>query len=137
MSDLQDFLMDSFEDAEIIERKVSLGGKEKIMKFKAISAATGDEIRKSCRKTSFHKGQRVVETDQDAFVAKLIIETTVFPDFKSQELQQSWGVLGAENLLKAMKAKMKDGEYATVSTIVSEINGYDTSMNDLVEEAKN
>ncbi|ACL19471.1 phage tail assembly chaperone [Desulfitobacterium hafniense] len=137
MSDLQDFLMDNFEEAEPIERRVSLGGKEKIMKFKPISAATGDEIRRSCRKTTFHKGQRLVETDQDAFVAKLIIETTTVPDFKSQELQQSWGVLGAENLLKAMKTKMKDGEYATFSNIVSEVNGYDKSMNDLVEEAKN
>ncbi|CDX04154.1 XkdN-like tail assembly chaperone [Desulfitobacterium sp. LBE] len=137
MSDLQDFLMDSFEEVEPIERRVSLGGKEKIMKFKPISAATGDEIRRSCRKTTFHKGQRLVETDQDAFVAKLIIETTTVPDFKSQELQQSWGVLGAENLLKAMKTKMKDGEYATFSNIVSEVNGYDKSMNDLVEEAKN
>ncbi|WP_018213745.1 phage tail assembly chaperone [Desulfitobacterium hafniense] len=137
MSDLQDFLMDSFEEAEPIERRVSLGGKEKIMKFKPISAATGDEIRRSCRKTTFHKGQRLVETDQDAFVAKLTIETTTVPDFKSQELQQSWGVLGAENLLKAMKTKMKDGEYATFSNIVSEVNGYDKSMNDLVEEAKN
>ncbi|WP_018306343.1 phage tail assembly chaperone [Desulfitobacterium hafniense] len=137
MSDLQDFLMDSFEDAEVIERKVSLGGKEKVMKFKPITAAKGDEIRKSCRKTSFHKGQKIVESDQDAFVAKLITETTVFPDFKSQELQQSWGVLGAENLLNAMKAKMKDGEYATLSNIVSEINGYNKTMDDLVEEAKN
>lgn len=137
MSEFQDFLMEDFKEAEVIEKTVSLGGKERVMKFKPISATTGDEIRKSCRKTTVHKGQKIVESNQDAFVAKLIIETTVHPDFKSIELQKSWGVLGAEDLLNAMKAKMKDGEFATLSSIVSEINGYDKTMEDLVEEAKN
>lgn len=137
MNDLQDFFADSFDEAEIVEKKVYLSGKKRIMKFRSISASTGDEIRKSCRKINYHKGQRIVETDQDAFVAKLIVETTIYPDFKSKELQQSWGVLGAENLLKAMKEKMKDGEYATLSNLVSEINGYDKSMEDLMDEVKN
>ncbi|EHQ92137.1 phage tail assembly chaperone [Desulfosporosinus youngiae] len=137
MNDLQDFLMEDFEDAEIIEKPVSLGGKEKKMKFRPISATTGDEIRKSCRKITFHKGQKVVEANHDAFMTKIIIETTVHPNFKSEALQKSWGVLGAEDLLNAMKTKMRDGEYATLSSIVSEINGYDKTMEDLVEEAKN
>lgn len=137
MSNFQDFLMDEFEDAEIIERIVTIGGKPKKMQFKAIAAGVGDEIRKKCRKTQFYKGQKVIETDQDKFVAQMIIETTVHPDLKSKELQAAWGVLGAEELLKAMKFKMRDGEYAEWSNAVSEVNGYDKGMRELVEEAKN
>lgn len=137
MSGFQDFLMEDFEEAEVVERIVKLGGKEKKMKFKPISATKGDEIRKSCRKVSIHKGQKQISTDQDSYMEKLIIETTVYPDFRNEELQKAWGVIGAENLLKAMKSKMLDGEYAELFAIVSEINGYDKSMDDLVEEAKN
>jgi hypothetical protein len=137
MSEFQDFLIEDFEEAEVIERSIKLGGKEKKMKFKPISATKGDEIRKSCRKVSIYKGQKQVSTDQDSYMEKLIIETTVYPDFRNEELQKAWGVMGAENLLKAMKGKMLDGEYAELFAIVSEINGYDKSMDELIEEAKN
>lgn len=137
MSEFQDFLIEDFEEAEVIERSIKLGGKEKKMKFKPISATKGDEIRKSCRKVSIYKGQKQVSTDQDSYMEKLIIETTVYPDFRNEELQKAWGVMGAENLLKAMKGKMLDGEYAELFANVSEINGYDKSMDELIEEAKN
>lgn len=137
MGNLQDFFMDEFEDAEAIEKVVMIGGKEKNMQFKPISAAKGDELRKSCRRITHHKGVKQVETDQDAFLAKLIIETTIFPDFKSKELQDHWGVLGADHLLAAMKSKMRDGEYAQLADLVSDINGYDRSMNDMIDEVKN
>lgn len=135
--DFKDFLMDEFEDVEPIERIIKMGGKEKKMKFKPISAVLGDELRKKCRKVEFYKGQKIIETNQDKYVANLIIETTIHPDLKSAELQTAWGVKGAEELLTSMKAKMNDGEYAEWSSIVSQINGYDKSMQELVEEAKN
>ncbi|MBU5485246.1 hypothetical protein KQI86_12950 [Clostridium sp. MSJ-11] len=135
--DFKDFLMDEFEDIEPIEKIVKMGGKEKKMKFKPISATLGDELRKKCRKVDFYKGQKVIETNQDKYVANLIIETTMHPDLKNAELQNAWGVKGAEELLTSMKAKMNDGEYAEWSSIVSQINGYDKSMQELVEEGKN
>ena len=137
MSNFQDFLMESFEDVEVIERTLKIGGKDRLLKFKPMSAARGDELRKKCRKTSIVKGQKIIETDQDRYVANLIIETTVHPDFKNAELQKSWGVIGAEELLKAMKIKMIDGEYSVLSDAVAEVNGYDLNMQELIEEAKN
>ncbi len=137
MSDMQDFFVDSFQDAEVVEKVVKIGGKERVMKFKAISAAKGDEIRKSCRKVTTHKGVKLVETDQDAFLAKLIIETTLYPDLKNKELQQNWGVIGAEALLDAMKARMWDGEYGELVQIAQEVNGYNSDLSDMVEEVKN
>lgn len=137
MSKFQDFLMEDFAQVESVEKMVPMGGKERRMVFRPITAAVGDEIRRSSRKITFQKGQKVVETDQDQYVLKLIVETLVHPDLKSKELQDAWGVIGAENLLKAMKSKMLDGEYATLCGIVNEVNGYDKTMDELVDEAKN
>lgn len=136
-NNFEDFLMDSFEETQETEREVLLGGKKKIMKFKPISADLGDKLRKKNRKIKFVKGQRIMETDQDNYVSDLIIETTTCPDLKNSKLQASWGVMGSEELLNAMKSKMRDGEFTEWSTIVSEVNGYDKSVSELVEEAKN
>lgn len=137
MNNFEDFLMDNFEEAAEIEREITIGGKLKKMKFKPIGATTGDEIRKKCRKVSILKGQKVIETDSDRYMANLIIETTTYPDLRNAELQSAWGVIGAEELLKAMKSKMLDGEYSEWSSAVSEVNGYDKGLQELVEEAKN
>jgi hypothetical protein len=137
MSKFEDFLMESFEDAIEVEKEIAIGGKKKKMKFKPLSADMGDEIRKKCRKASILKGQKIIETDQDKFMANLIIETTTYPDLKDAELQKCWRVIGAEQLLEAMKSKMRDGEYSEWSSVVTSINGYDKGMQDLIEEAKN
>ncbi|SHE62283.1 phage tail assembly chaperone [Clostridium fallax] len=137
MGQFEEFLIDSFEETEEIEKEITLGGKKRKMKFRPISAEKGDEIRKKCRNISFIKGQKIAETNQDKYTANLIIETTVCPDLKNAELQANWGVMGAEALLNAMKSKMMDGEYAEWSSIVSTVNGYDKNMKELMEEAKN
>lgn len=137
MSQFEDFLMDSFEDAVETEKEIIMGGKKRKMKFKPISSSLGDEIRKKCRKVTIMKGQKMYETDQDKYVLNLIIETTTYPDLKNAELQKSWGVMGAEQLLESMKSKMSDGEYSDWSNVVSEVNGYNRTIEELVDEAKN
>lgn len=137
MNKFEDFLMDSFEEVEEIEREITMGGKKRKMKFKPIASTLGDEIRKKCRKVTFVKGQKIAETDHDKYLSNLIIETTTYPDLKNADLQGAWGVMGAEELLKAMKSKMSDGEYSGWSSVVSEVNGYDKGMQELIEEAKN
>ena len=59
---------------------------------------------------------------------------TVYPDLNNLDLQDSYGVMGAEELLKVM---LLPGEYANYLGKVQEICGFDKNMNDLVEEAKN
>ena len=137
MSKFEDFLIDQFEDIEEVEKELLIGGKVKKMKFKPIGADKGDEIRKKCRKVTFVKGQKVFESDQDKYMSDLIIETTTYPDLKNSELQAAWGVMGAEQLLSAMKSRMRDGEYNEWGSTVSSINGYDKGLQDLIEEAKN
>lgn len=137
MSNLQDFFVEDFAEVEVIERDVKIGGKVKKMQFKPISAALGDEIKKSCRKTKIYKGAKQIDFNQDLYMAKLITETTVHPDFKNAELQKNWGVMGAVELLEAMKTKMLDGEFTELSQIVTEVNGYERTFEDKVDEIKN
>lgn len=137
MANFEEFLMDSFDDVVEVDKDITMGGRKRKMKFKPIPAPLGDEIRKKCRKVTFVKGQKIYETDQDRYMANLIIETTTYPDLKNAELQSAWGVVGAEELLNCMKLKMTDGEYAEWSSFVNEINGYNKSLKELVEEAKN
>jgi|SRR5690625_2953041 len=134
---LQDFFQESFENVEEIEEKLMFGGKERTFRFRPISADKGEEIRKSSRSISIKKGKRQINFDQDGYMERLIIETTVHPNFKNEELQKNWNVLGATDLLRAMKQKMLDGEYTKLIEIVNEVNGYNQSAEFEVEEIKN
>ena len=58
----------------------------------------------------------------------------VFPNLNDKDLQDSYGVMGAEKLLKEM---LKPGEYQDLIKKIQEVNGFNVSMDELVEEAKN
>lgn len=137
MTEFQDFFVEEFAEVETVTRKVKFGGKEREMMFKPISAEKGDEIRKSCRTVKVVKGMKQVEINQEQFTNRLIIETVVYPNLHNKKLQENWGVIGAEDLLNAMKRKMLDGEFAELGRIVTEINGYDQSIEEKADEIKN
>ena len=59
---------------------------------------------------------------------------TVVPDLNNKELQDSYKVMGADALLKTM---LTPGEYADYVQKVQEVCGFDTSLQDEVDEAKN
>jgi hypothetical protein len=62
------------------------------------------------------------------------VASVAFPDLKNDELQRSYAVMGAESLLQKM---LFPGEYAKLLQKVQELNGFDQSMEDLVETVKN
>lgn len=105
--------------------------------IRAITAEEDEAIRKACIKRvpiPGKKGQYTYETDTNLYLAKLAAASVVYPDLNDAQLQDSYGVLGAENLLKAM---LTPGEYAELIQKVQEVNGYDLSFEELVDEAKN
>ncbi len=73
------------------------------------------------------------ETDINAYMAKLAVRCTIYPDLNNVELQTSYKVMNAEELLRTM---LTPGEYQDYLTKVQEVNGF-SSMQELVEEAKN
>ena len=73
-------------------------------------------------------------TDYDAYLASLAVKCTLFPNLHSAELQDSYGVKGAEALLQRM---LLPGEYAEYLKLIQTVNGFDVGMDEMVDEAKN
>jgi hypothetical protein len=69
------------------------------------------------------------------YMASLIIKSVVEPDLNSSELQDSYGVKNPRDLIMAM---IDDpGEYNAFAEFINEFNGFNESIEDKVDEAKN
>ena len=104
--------------------------------IQAVASTEDEALRKACTKrvpVVGKKGQYTQETDYNLYLGKLAARCTVFPNLADKELQDSYGVMGADAVLKAM---LTAGEYANYLEKVQEVNGFDTSMDELVD-AKN
>lgn len=112
-------------------------GKAIEWELNSVDSDVDEEIRKSCTRKVQVPGKKntfIPETDYTKYVNLLAVKCITFPNLHDIELQNSYGVMGAENLLKKM---LKPGEYQDLLNKIHEINGFNVSMNDLVEEAKN
>jgi len=123
----EDFIVsDRFKDKE---------GAPVAWKIRSMSEAENEEIRRSAtRLVKGKNGMKVPETSPEEYMAKLVVASIVFPDLKNAELQKSYGVLGAEQLIKKM---LLSGEYAVLVQKVQKVNGFDRDINELVEDVKN
>ena len=68
-------------------------------------------------------------------IKKMIVASVVLPDLYDAELQDSYGVSTPEELLLAMVDE--PGEYNELAAFVQKFQGFDTSFDDKVEQAKN
>lgn len=105
--------------------------------LKPISSTLDEAIRKECTKKVpivGKRGQYNQETDTDKYIGKLCVACTVYPNLNDAALQDSYGVKSGDELLKKM---LLPGEYTEYKAKVMEVNGYDLSMEELVDEAKN
>jgi len=103
----------------------------------AITSEEDDLLRKDNTKrmpVPGKKGVMVPETNYTAYLADLAVKCTVFPNLHDKDLQNSYSVMGARELLKKM---LLPGEYDEYLATVQKINGFDVGMDELVEEAKN
>lgn len=105
--------------------------------IQCITSSEDEAIRKACtRKVQVpgKKGQFTQQTDFDLYLGKLAAKCTVFPNLDDKELQDSYGVMGSDALLKVM---LKPGEYTDYLAKIQEINGFDVTFEEAVDEAKN
>ena len=79
------------------------------------------------------KGQFTQDFDVNAYLAKVSARCTVFPNLNDAGLQQSYGVMGAEQLITTM---LTPAEFEDYSTKVLNVNGFQ-SGEEMVDEAKN
>ena len=140
MNNLQAFFAQNAEVTTNIKEIISTRFKDSKgsvipFEFRALNSEEDKNIKKSCmKKVKMKKGVYQDELDIDTYTCKFLAASIVFPDLKNEELQKSYGVIGEVDLLRTM---LLPGEFTEASLIAQSINGYNKSMNDLVEEAKN
>lgn len=120
----------------VSHRFVDKDGKSISWEICCITAAENAALRKSCMRTIAvpgKKGQYTTEFDASAYLAKIAVRCTVFPNLNDAELQTSYGVMGAETLVATM---LTSGEFEDFTTKILEVNGF-KSTEELEEEAKN
>lgn len=106
--------------------------------IKPLTTEEVERIRLECTKevpVPGKRGQFRTKVDSNMYNDKLMVAAVVFPDLYNKELQDSYGVMSPEALLK----KMIDNpsEYFDLLGYVSEQSGFDKEIEDEIEEAKN
>ena len=141
MSDFSIFMAGNAAKVDTVKYVASkrFGTKNKPVEWelKAIDSDLDEAIRKECTKkvpVAGKRGQYTQETDTDKYIGRLCAACTVYPNLNDAELQDSYGVKSADALLKKM---LLAGEYTEYKAKVMEVNGYDMSMEELVDDAKN
>ncbi len=134
MSDFKDFMLgNAVANDEVFEFKISRF--KSPFKLKAITAEEEEECRRDATsRVKVKKNRYNNELDTIKYQNLLTIKTVIYPDLNNAELQNSYGVMGAENLLTKM---LLSGELLALHSKVNEVNGFNSDDEDLVEEAKN
>ena len=131
MSKLDDFL--NLADVSDIKKtiKVNLDGKNFDLVIRPITEAEHTEFQRRSNVISKNK----ISFDSGKY-SNLVLEACIVePNLYDKELQDSYGVMTPEDLLQAMVDD--PGEYQDFATFVQNYNGFTTTLEDKVDEAKN
>lgn len=141
MSNLTAFLAQNAIKVEnekyVASKRFVVDGKPVAWEIQGITGEEDEALRKDCTKRVPVPGKRNMftpETNIPLYVSKLITKCVVVPNLNDAELQNSYGVMGAEALVKTM---LTPGEYADLGAKIQEINGFNVPLDEAVEEAKN
>lgn len=116
---------------------VDENGKPLEWEFKHITSQENLDLRDECTEEVQITGKFGVyrdKTDSALYVKKLITASVVYPNLDDSELQESYGVMGAEDLL--MEMVDEPGEYADLAEFVQKMQGFKT-LNEEADKAKN
>lgn len=111
-------------------------GKPVEWKLKPMNSEDDEKIRQNNTRQEKVKGKNAYTPKFDAtgYLAEMAVKSIEFPNLDDKGLQDSYGVMGAKELLKVM---LLPGEYQSLLSEIQTINGFNVSMDDLVDEAKN
>ena len=106
--------------------------------LKPLTTRENENIRDECMIEVPVKGKPNVyrpKLNTSLYIAKMLCACVVEPNLYDKELQDSYGVMKPEDLLKEM---IDDpGEYQALAAFAQDFNGFNTTLEDKVEEAKN
>lgn len=110
------------------ERIVGSDGKPVEWEIEAINTQREDILRNQAMSPNGD------DLNLNKYIGLLAAACTKYPDLGNVELQNSYGVMGADNLLKAM---LLPGEYLRYANKVKDVCGFNSDFNELVKDAKN
>ncbi len=129
---LQEFLNKS-KSVKKITKKVIVGdrfvdenGKDMPFEIKTFAANKHDKIRSEASKGEYFKASE--------YNTKIVVEGCVYPNFKNTESIKSRGLHTPEEFVRDV---LLPGEIDILSLEIQKLCGYNVSINDLIEEAKN
>jgi hypothetical protein len=103
--------------------------------LRALTSGESDVINDRCFKNRPGKGGKQERVfDVVKYNREISIASMVHPDLNDKELQESYGVLGADNLYSKMFLL---GEANQILETVTDISGLGKTMDEEIEEAKN
>lgn len=112
-------------------------GEPLMWEIRPVTTKENENIRESCTIEVPVKGKPNMfrpKTDMSKYQAKLMCAAVVVPDLNNKELQNSYGVMTPEDLLKEM---IDDpAEYTDFGVFVQKISGFKT-LQEEVDDAKN
>lgn len=117
---------------------VDENGKPLDWTIKPLSTRENENLRDDCMIEVPVKGKPNMfrpKLNTAKYIAKMICACVVEPNLFDKELQDSYGVMTPEDLIKEM---IDDpGEYNAFASFIQDFNGFNVSLEDKVEEAKN
>lgn len=121
------------EEKEVIISKRFLGedGKPVPFKIRSLTQEENAAIIKAATRQKKVDGQWQDSLDANELSARTIVEATVFPDFRSAELCETYGT---KDPVQVPGKMLLAGEFARLIDAVSKLSGFDKSLD---EEAKN
>lgn len=133
MSQFKSFMKQNVRQPESVELKLERF--EEPIKLRPLTAAEADAINDRCfRMKPGKKGRQERQFDAIKYNREICVAAVTYPDLNDTELQQSYGVRGADNLYGAL---FWLGEANQILEKVSEISGLDIGLDEEIEEAKN
>ncbi len=116
-------------------RFVDENGKPMEWEIACITASENQKLRKESTRNvpTSKRGQYTQDFDTALYQAKLATKCVVFPDVNDKELQDSYGVMSAEQLISTM---LTPGEFDDLILSIVELNGF-TPEGEMVDEARN
>ena len=113
-------------------------GKPVEFTIKAISTRENEELRDSCTYEIPVKGKPGMfrnKTNTNEYIAKMMAACIVEPSLYDKDLQDSYGVTKPEELIREMIDI--PAEYDDFAVFIQSFNGFDVSVSEKVEQAKN
>lgn len=113
-------------------------GKPLLWTIKPLTTKENDDIRDACMFDVPVPGKPNMvrpKLNTSKYIAKMICASITEPNLFDKDLQDSYGVMTPEDLLKEM---IDDpGEYQNLATFVQEFNGFNETMDEKIDKAKN